>query len=284
MPPQIVLVGHVARDLQGDGSFRLGGTVTYAALLAQRHGLSLGILTSAPSEVIAELQTLLPAADIRAVLTPVATVFENRYVPGGRVQYLRARATTLTAAHLPHEWHDAPITLLGPIADEVAPDLAAVLRGPLRAATPQGWLRAWDATGRVTPTPWASAPAIIPTLTDLILSEEDLAIAAGATDGTAQVAQWAAQIPRVVLTDGPRGAALWHVGVRRHIPAFPVAEVDPTGAGDTFACAYLIALQQTGDVLAAVRSAHAAASFVVQSLGTTGIPTPEQIAARLAEQ
>ncbi len=282
MAPQIVLVGHVAHDLQPDGTTRLGGTVTYAALLAQRHGLRVAILTSAPREVVAELRALLPAVDLQVVPASSATVFENRYGPQGRVQYLRARAATLTHADFPDAWRDAPITLLGPIADEVAPDLAAGLRGTLRAATPQGWLRAWDAGGRVSPIAWGSAAVIIPTLTDLILSEEDLAIAAGTGDGAAQVAGWAGQIPRVVLTDGPRGAALWHHGVRGHIAAFPVAEVDPTGAGDTFACAYLIALQRLSDPVAAVRYAHAAASFVVQAPGTAGIPTPEEIAATLA--
>ena len=282
MSPDIVLVGHVAHDLQSDGSLRLGGTVTYAALLAQHHGLRIGILTSAPAQVIAELQTCIPTADICVVPSPTATVFENVYGPTGRVQYLRDRAAPLTLVHLPESWRTAPITLLGPIADEIAPEFAAMLRGPLRAATPQGWLRAWGVDGRVTSIPWGTADAITPSLTDLILSEEDLAIAAGMQDGTPHVAQWAEHIPRVVLTDGPRGATLWHHGVPQHIPAFPVAEVDPTGAGDTFACAYLITLQRTGDPMVAVRYAHAAASFVVQSPGTAGIPTPQQIAARLA--
>jgi 1D-myo-inositol 3-kinase len=285
MTPQIVLVGHVARDLQADGTFRLGGTVTYAALLAHRHGLRVGIVTSAPTEIMAELQALIPTAEVHAVPAPTATIFENLYGPTGRVQYLRARAATITTADMPDDWHSAPITLLGPIADEIAPDLAAALRGPLRAATPQGWLRAWDAEGRVSPIPWGSADAIVPNLTDLILSIEDLATAVGTGNGVAQIEAWATQIPRVVLTDGPHDATLWEHGRREYIPAIPVAEVDPTGAGDVFACAYLIGLiQENGPFpLAAVRYAHAAASFVVQSPGTAGIPTPEQIAARLAE-
>ncbi|MBA3826696.1 MAG: ribokinase [Ktedonobacterales bacterium] len=283
MPPEIVLVGHVARDLQPDGTYRLGGTVTYAALLAERHALRVGICTSAPAAVVTELQALIPTASIHAVPAATATIFENRYGPSGRVQYLRARAIPLTAAHLPAEWCAVPITLLGPIADEIAPDLAMALQGPVRAATPQGWLRVWDAAGRVSPTRWGSAASIVPTLTDLILSTEDLAIAAGGGDGASQVAGWAAQIPRVVLTDGARGATLWHQRGRTPTLAFPVTEVDPTGAGDTFACAYLIALRQMGDPLAAMRYAHAAASFVVQSPGTSGIPTPEMIAARLTE-
>ena len=283
MPPDLVLVGHLARDRQPDGALRLGGTITYAALLAIGHGLRVGILTSAPADATQELRALIPAAEVVAIPAPTATIFENIYTSAGRVQYLRARATTLVPTDLPHAWRAAPITLLGPIADEIAPDFAAALRGELRAATPQGWLRTWGADGRITPIPWGSAATILPALTDLILSEEDLAIAAGDHNGAKRVAAWAGQIPRVVLTDGLHGAALWTNGVRQHIPAFPVAEIDPTGAGDTFACAYLIALHRTGDPVAAVRYAHAAAAFVVQAASTSGIPTPEQIAARLGE-
>jgi len=95
------------------------------------------------------------------------------------------------------------------------------------------------------------------------------------------VQRWAARVPYVALTDGSRGAMLWADGVPQHISAFPVAEVDPTGAGDCFATALLVALHQGQAAAEAVRYAHAAASFVVQAPGTAGIPTAAQIAARL---
>jgi 1D-myo-inositol 3-kinase len=282
MLPDCVLVGHLAQDLQPDGTTRLGGTITYAALLAVRLGLHVGIVTSAPAPDVAHLATLVPAATIHAIPAPTPTIFENRYHAGQRQQFLRARAATITAADIPPPWMAAPIVLLGPIADEIAPDVAAAFSGSLRAATPQGWLRAWDATGFVTPSPWHSADAILPHLTALILSVEDLARAAGDADGAATMQAWADRVPYVVLTDGPRGAMFWQTGVAQHIPAFPVAEVDPTGAGDCFATAFLVALHRTGDAHAAVRFAHAAASFVVQAPGTAGIPTAEQIAVHLA--
>jgi sugar/nucleoside kinase (ribokinase family) len=57
--------------------------------------------------------------------------------------------------------------------------------------------------------------------------------------------------------------------------------VDPTGAGDVFAAAFLIALWRGGSALDGVRYAHAAASYVVAAPGTSGIPMEEQIRARL---
>lgn len=282
-PPEIVLVGHIARDVQPDGTLRAGGTVTYGALLAARLGARPGVVTSAPPEDADRLAALVPTAQIVNVPSPDPTVFVNRYHGGQRAQVLRSRAAPLPPEAVPADWRTAPVTLLGPIAAEIPPELAATLAGPLRAATPQGWLRSWDAAGNVAPTPWRQADQIVPYLTAVILSVEDLAIASGAADRDATIAAWARQTPYVVVTDGPRGAALWEQGWGpRHVPAFPADEVDPTGAGDCFAVAFLLALWRGGDALAATRMAHAAASFVVRRSGTAGVPSADEVAALLA--
>ena len=45
--PDFLAIGHVTRDLLPDGSWRLGGTVAFAALTAARLGLRPAIVTSA---------------------------------------------------------------------------------------------------------------------------------------------------------------------------------------------------------------------------------------------
>ena len=57
----------------------------------------------------------------------------------------------LTAAAVPLNWLRAPIVLLGPLDREVDYDLAATFSGSFLGLTPQGWLRQWDAEGRVQP-------------------------------------------------------------------------------------------------------------------------------------
>jgi 1D-myo-inositol 3-kinase len=281
--PDFVVVGHLAQDAQPDGSFRLGGTVTFAALLASRQGLRTGIVTSAPAADAQALQRLLPDALVHVVPAARPTIFENHYIDGQRQQTLRSRAETIAASHIPADWRTASIALLGPIADEISADVTACFTGMWRGATPQGWLRRWDDAGRVSHAPWRSAGQILPHLTVLVLSREDLAIAAGDADRDATIAAWAARVPLVVLTDGPRHALVWDRGaLRYHVPAFSVNEVDPTGAGDIFAAAFLIALGRGQAPLDAVRFAHAAASFVVEAPGAEGVPSPVQIAARLS--
>ncbi len=279
--PDLVVVGHLARDRAPDGSFHLGGTVTYAALLAARMGLRVGVLTSAPQPDVDALAALDPLIAVVAVPTATATIFENHYHAGQRVQYLRARATPLTAAAMPPAWWAAPLALLGPIADEIAPDLATGWAGGTQVgATPQGWLRRWDATGRVWPRAWEQATDILPDLTALILSVEDLVIAAGAADGEAIVRDWATIVPYVVLTAGPQPARLWVRGIEvTPIATLPVAEVDPTGAGDCFATTFCLTLRQTGDPLLATRLAHRVAAWVVQAPGIAGIPSATQLQA-----
>lgn len=44
----------------------------------------------------------------------------------------------------------------------------------------------------------------------------------------------AQRCPLVVVTEGPFGCTLYARGEKDHVPAFPVEEVDPTGAGDAF--------------------------------------------------
>ena len=65
-------------------------------------------------------------------------------------------------------------------------------------------------------------------------------------------------------------------------PAFKVGEVDPTGAGDAFAAAFLIELKRSDAPVESALFASCAASFVVEAPGADGIPTPDQVAERLA--
>jgi len=87
----------------------------------------------------------------------------------------------------------------------------------------------------------------------------------------------------LVVTKGARGATVYHRGEVRHFPAFETIEVDPTGAGDVFAAAYLIELGGSGDPYAAAHFANCVASFSVEKPGTEGIPTLEQVQRRLAQ-
>jgi len=85
----------------------------------------------------------------------------------------------------------------------------------------------------------------------------------------------------LVATDGRHGATLFQHGTTERFPAFPASEVDPTGAGDVFAAAFLVHLYRHGDPRAAVQFANCVASFSVEREGITGIPTLAMVEERM---
>src|SRR6185437_17006956 len=96
----------------------------------------------------------------------------------------------------------------------------------LVGATPQGWLRQWDASGAVAPSPLASAEMLLPHVRALILSREDIGATADAVFG-----EWARTVPLIAVTSSRDGPDIWANGVRSALSAgYPDNEVDPTGA------------------------------------------------------
>ena len=284
--PEFLTIGHVTRDLHPDGSFSLGGTVTFAALTACRLGVVTAIVTCADAELLAEIPVRLPGIGLAARPSPATTTFVNLYHEGFRTQYLRARADQLLLEDVPESWRDAPVVLLGPLAQELSPALVRLFPrrpGAIIAATPQGWLRRWDDDGRVWPTPWTAAEAILPLLDVLILSDDDLLPFAGGNraEADAILSRWSMQVPLLVATDGRHGATLFQQGVSERFPAYPASEVDPTGAGDVFAAAFLVHLYRHGNPREAVDFANCVASLSIEHEATTGIPTMELVTGRL---
>ena len=292
----LLLIGPAARDLLPDGGWRIGGTVLYGALAAARFGLRVGVVTSAPSDVAEALRAALPDVLVVARDSATASTFENVYdATGARKQFLRARCDPLRAEDIPPHWRTSQHIWLAPLARDVDSSVLAVFASRARiAATPQGWLRQWDARGLVTPGVWAEPSTALARFEALILSEEDVrGPAHSASDSPARVdgpfekrelerARLLHDVsgPMVIVTQGERGATLFTPATAEHFPAFPVATTDPTGAGDVFAGALLSAWWTGSGIRDAIRVANAAASFLVERGGVGGVPTHAEALAR----
>lgn len=285
-PPDFLTIGHVTRDVRPDGSYALGGTVSFAALTAYRLGLVTAIVTCASPEWLASIPTHVPEIGLAGRTSAETTTFVNTYHEGFRTQFLQARAGELAGADIPAPWLDAPIVLFGPLDQEFTPALIRDFPrrpGSILAATPQGWLRRWDATGRVWPSLWATASEVLPLLDVLILSHDDLLPFADGNraDADAILTQWSMQVPLLVATDGRHGATLFQRGQRETFPAYRAVEVDPTGAGDVFAAAFLVHLHRHKDPRQAVDFANCVASLSIEQEGIAGIPTLELVQQRM---
>lgn len=284
--PDFLVIGHATRDVHIDETFSPGGTVTFAAHCAAALGLVTGVVTCADETWYATLTDHLPSVMFQIHPSPRTTTFANRYQEGFRTQHLYARGETLPLVAVPSAWLAAPIVLFGPVAQELEPDFITSFPHPpgsIRAATPQGWLRRWDTAGRVWPVPWHDAEALLPHLDVLILSHDDLLPFADDDRDEADrlLARWSTFVPLLVATDGRHGADLYQSGTVTHFSAYPVQEIDPTGAGDVFAAAFLVHFYRHRSPHAAVEFANCVASFSIEQVGLGGIPTEDIIARRL---
>jgi sugar/nucleoside kinase (ribokinase family) len=271
--PDFLVIGHVVKDVV-PGGWRLGGTAAYASLQATRLGLRAAVVTSAPGSM--DLAALLPGVEVRRVPSRRATTFRNCYHDGHRSQFVLARARTLALTDVPDAWRTAPIVLLGPVCGEVSPEATSLFAHSLLGVSAQGWLRGLDPQQRVSRRAWPDSPSWASGYA-VFVSEDDLA------GDTSSLDRWTAVFPVVAYTQASRGACLHVDGRWRHIDAFPEREVDPTGAGDVFAAAFLARLCEAGDLALAARFAAAAAGISVSREGTLAIADRRQIEERMAQ-
>jgi sugar/nucleoside kinase (ribokinase family) len=273
-PVDYLVIGHLACDLTPAGP-RLGGTAAYAALTAQALGLRVGIVTAWGGEV--PLDGVLAGIQISCLAAPHGTTFENRYTPEGRIQIIHHVAPDLLFENIPPLWREASIIHLGPIAGEGKRLADGKFPASMLALTPQGWLRLWDADGRVRLGAWPEALPALSRADAAVLSLEDVG-------GDEELIEAMAAACRVLaVTEGAAGARLYWAGDLRRFRAPRVQEVDPTGAGDIFAAAFFWRLSTTHDPWAAARFATHLASFSVTRRGLDGIPGREEIQTCLVE-
>lgn len=257
-PVDFLAIGHICHDVVADG-YLTGGAAAYCGLTAVALGCRAGVVTSAAAED--DWGAAFPELAVAQVLSPATTIFENVYTPAGRVQTLHAVAGRLLAEHVPAAWTRAPIVHLGPIANEIDPGVIALFSDSTVGVGPQGWLRRWDEHGRVSPTAWDDAPAVLPLAAVTFLSEEDLLV-------PAMLDEYRRLARVLVLTQGERGCTVFCHGEARSFAAPAVEVVDPTGAGDIFAAAYLVRFHQTdGNLWVAAEFANAIAAQAITRRG-----------------
>jgi sulfofructose kinase len=82
----------------------------------------------------------------------------------------------------------------------------------------------------------------------------------------------------LAVTDGPHGVRWLEGDMMRHMPAIAVDAIDTLGAGDVFHGAFMLALAEGRDAVAALRFATAAAAIKCTRFGgILGAPTREEV-------
>jgi sugar/nucleoside kinase (ribokinase family) len=267
-----------------------GGPSLYSARTAAALGASVTLITC-------ELESPGGAPFDRAALSGIEVVelprlkgkpmprYANEYDAAGvRTQYLVEQGDVLPIGVV--QTNDPPrflapvdVLIYAPAFHELVSPPAAAIPARHTAVSLQGLLRDVDRNLRVihhrAPVDqvieWAAFADF------LFLSEED----------TANAPLLARQLARAgvatFLTRGFEGALFLDDDGEHQFPAIPTTALDPTGAGDCFATAFMVRYAETGDGEQAVRFALAAGSLAVERPGLAGVATRSQIEARVQQ-
>jgi sugar/nucleoside kinase (ribokinase family) len=268
--PEYLVIGHVTRDLV-EGHYRLGGSALFTSLLASRMGYRTALFTATSEELPLHL---LSEVEIINQPTSTTTTFQNQYTPSGRRQILIDRAPDLDLDQLPDSWRQATITHLAPVAREINLDhLPDFNKGKLFLSL-QGWLRDWDQDGLVRPQKFPLQRDRYLRISGAFLSIEDLGNNRNSIPGLLELT------PTLILTLGKDGSELYQDGTMTRIDAIPSLEVDPTGAGDIYATAFIIYWVMEGkSALRSCQLASVLAGLSVSRSGIMAVPSKEEIKA-----
>ncbi len=310
--PEVVIAGSASRDIAPDDrrGWRLGGGVTYAALTCARLGIRAAAVIGLDPEASSahELERLADAGvALCRVRLPRGPVFRNAEAAGGRIQTCLEPGLPLPRGAVPRAWRAAPTWILAPVAGEIDDAWAELI--PAHAFVALGWqglLRTLRAGARVERR--APAPGRLVRRADVVgVSEHDVAPGTSPADlaPLLHAGAW------LVFTNGSAGGRIAEVGedglasVLRYPAVEAAAEVDATGAGDTFLAALVASVvaasrDGTGErpgsaeppvpkglkgataTLPDVRFAAAAALFTVEGPGLTTVPDRAAVQRRLA--
>jgi sugar/nucleoside kinase (ribokinase family) len=266
-PIDYLVVGHVTADLTPQGT-QLGGTVTFSGLTAKALGFRTGIVTSHGPELDTS-----SIADfwVRNKASSFTTTFENISDGTRRTQYLYNKAEPLNPEDVPAFSPPPAILHLGPVADEVSPQILADFPDSLKCLTPQGWFRRADSEGKVHAKAWEESEQALSMADVAVISQEDVQY------DEETIGKMAAAIPIFVVTENIKGARIYWHNEPRYFKAPKVKYVDDTGAGDIFATAFFYRYWSTKNPWEAGRFAVRIASSSVSRSRLDSIPTPAEI-------
>jgi sugar/nucleoside kinase (ribokinase family) len=284
--PLALVVGDLTLDVFGPSAGGTGGSVYYAAHALAGLGADVRVLTSlAGPEAHQKTFRVRPTIrcshepgriEVVALRAPEPLVFTNVVERGSRRQRARGPAALLVPEALPDSWRAADLLLLAPVLGELDPaEFVRSVRATTVGLCVQGLVR--DVRdGFVIPRQLQPDAAALGGIHVAFLGDDEAA-------GQPELADaLAALVPVVAWTHGARGSEVRARGRTLRAGVHPAREVDPTGAGDVYAAAFLLSLARGGSLEDAARLGAAAASIVVEGLGGDALPRVAEAFARAA--
>ncbi len=212
-------------------------------------------------------------------------IYDNR---GDRTLDVIGVAGKIFPEDIPKKALDAKVILIAPIMQEVNIDLIQFLRensDALLFLDPQGIIREIGKDDRVVETCERSLAAEFSSLVDIIKpNEHESIILTGLEDPFAsarQLVEWGAKIGIITLAE--KGSIIRRGKGYVKIPAYGTVAKDSTGAGDTYAGAFIKKYLENRSLLDCGLFASAAASIKVEYTGPDFPLTEDSVAKRVHE-
>ncbi|MCP4600042.1 MAG: sugar kinase [Proteobacteria bacterium] len=262
-------VGQVTHDRYGE-DIVAGGCAFYAARTWQALGARVRLATAVGEDFDCDAE--LKGLDVVKSLGACTTVFTNTYPDDGpRCQWVESTAPPVRPDALPQDWQKADILFLAPVFGELdLVEWSQVVDARYQGLGLQGFLKQSgpsdpEAGGRrpVVARPFAIETRLLERMNAVFLSEEDIEVFGepGLLDELRR------SVPLVVMTRGDQGSRIFQKDNIIDVGISKAETIDPTGAGDTYAAAFLFALASGSSPTQAARLGAAAASIVVEGQG-----------------
>ena len=270
-----------------------GGDTSNCAIAAARQGASAGYVTAIGSDPFGDSLTALWTAEgvdasavIRRTDAPTGIYFVTHSERGHEFTFYRAgsAASRLTKAEIPESYiARAKIFEASAISQAISGSASEAVLHAMALAKKHGVAIAYDTNLRLRL--WTierARPAIEEACRraeTVFTSDEEAAALWGHKEPEAVTdAILALGVETVVVKRGGKGALIATRERRDYIVGHAVKAVDATGAGDTFAGAFLARRLAGDDAFAAARYANAAAALKTEGYGAVApIPRPEAV-------
>jgi len=266
-PLEYLVIGHITADLI-DSGVRLGGTAAFSGLTANAMGLKTGMVTS--FNPILDTSPIQPLW-IKNKPSEYTTTFKNISDGIHRTQYLYHKAKPIEPEDIPEFINPPAIVHLGPVANEVNPEILPKFPTSLKCLTPQGWFRRTNKENEVLLQDWENSEDYLGQADAAVISLEDVQY------DEKTIAKMASAIPVFVVTENYKGARVYWHNDARYFNAPKVKYVDDTGAGDIFATAFFYRYSKTRDPWESGRFAVLIASWSVTRRHLASIPSPKEV-------
>ena len=292
----LIVVGSITEDIiihhSKDVKRFIGGVPIYAASTAKALGEKIGIVSKVGTDFHIKNLSIINSfeQDLNgfAIKGKTSTRFENKYSSSGkRTQRILSTSEKITFKDIPQIYFSVPCIHLGPVFNEINPELITEVREAFEFVSldGQGFTRSADNNNqKVILEPWLDYKEYLPKLDVLKVDDIELKGITGASRlKTAIELALETGIKLLVITMAHKGAIIYENGKRVDIPAIPTKVVDETGAGDTFITAFLLEYFKTKDSYFSALVATTAASFKIATSGPIPDYTREDIITSLKQ-